>query len=172
MKNSEVINNLLFNYGSLTEEQIIEECKSLPKKLIRWLGAYHPDNRTRKIFFRLTNIEIGDDTVINCNFIVSDDYKPLLKIGRRVAIAPNVTIICESNPNNSLLNNIEYVKEKLICDEPVVIKDDAWIGANCIILPGVTIGEKSIIGAGSVVNTNVPDSSIYAGAPAKLIKTL
>lgn len=66
----------------------------LPNKILRWLGSNHPDNKTRKVFFRLT---IGKDTVINQNFIVSDNYEPLLEIGNRV------TIICASSPNKRII---------------------------------------------------------------------
>ena len=55
---------------------------------------------------------------------------------------------------------------------PVIIEDLAFIGAHCIILKGVTIGEKSIIGAGSVVSRNVPSGEVWAGNPAKFIKTI
>ena len=53
---------------------------------------------------------------------------------------------------------------------PVVIKHDAFIGAGSIILPGVTIGANSIVGAGSVVTKNIPDNQIWGGNPAKYIK--
>ena len=53
---------------------------------------------------------------------------------------------------------------------PVRIEDDVWIGANCIILPGVTIGEGSVVAAGSVVTKDVPSFSYVAGVPAKVIK--
>lgn len=53
---------------------------------------------------------------------------------------------------------------------PVIIKDGAFIGADCIILKGVTIGERSIVGAGSVVTKSIPDGEIWAGNPAKFIK--
>jgi acetyltransferase-like isoleucine patch superfamily enzyme len=53
---------------------------------------------------------------------------------------------------------------------PVIIKDGAFIGAHCIILKGVSIGEKSIVGAGSVVTKSIPDGEIWAGNPAKFIK--
>ena len=55
---------------------------------------------------------------------------------------------------------------------PVVIRDNVFIGAKCIILKGVTIGENSIIGAGSVVTKNVPANQIWAGNPAKYIRNL
>lgn len=57
-------------------------------------------------------------------------------------------------------------------DSPVTIKDDVFIGARCIILKGVTIGERSVIGAGSVVSKDVPSDCIVAGNPAKVIKQL
>lgn len=56
--------------------------------------------------------------------------------------------------------------------KPVIIKDGAFIGAHCIILKGVTIGEKSIVGAGSVVTKSIPDGEIWAGNPAKFIRKI
>jgi galactoside O-acetyltransferase len=53
---------------------------------------------------------------------------------------------------------------------PIIIKDKAWIGFNCIILKGVTIGEGAVVGAGSVVTENVPDYAVVAGNPARLIR--
>ena len=55
---------------------------------------------------------------------------------------------------------------------PVMIEDDVWIGCNAIILRGVTIGAKSIVGAGSVVTQNVPPSVLVAGNPAQIIKSV
>lgn len=56
--------------------------------------------------------------------------------------------------------------------KPVVLEDNVWIGDSAIICKGVTIGENSIIGAGAVVTKNVPPNSVFAGNPAKLVKTL
>lgn len=170
MLNSEAVQKLMFDYEQMNEEIIINICSKLPKKIIRWIGIHHPDNRTRKIFFRLTNVEVGEDSVINPNFVVSDGYLPLLKIGNRVAISPNVTVVCESAPNNSEIQKIEYVKNNLICDKEVIIEDDVWIGSNSVILPGVRIGKGAIIGAGAVVSKDVPAYSIAAGVPAKVIR--
>lgn len=172
MKNSEIINYLLFDYELLGKEEIIDCCKTLPRKLIRWLGINHPDNRIRKIFFEITHIKIGEGTVINLNFLVSDGYEKLLEIGKRVAISPNVTIICESAPNNSLLTKNNYVKNKLICERKVIIEDDVWIGTNSVILPGIRVGRESIIGAGSIVTRDIPANSIVAGNPAKVIRKI
>lgn len=168
----EIINKILFEYNDLTYDMIVELCGMLDKKTIRYLGANHPDNKTRKIFFELTNVSIGEGSVINRNFVVSDNYKPLLRIGERVAIGPNVTIVCASGPNNSLLASNSYVAKKLIVEKEVVIEDDAWIGANVVILPGVIIGSGSIIGAGSVVVNSTKPFTIYAGIPAKKIREM
>ncbi len=169
MKNSEIINTLMFDYFDLNDKEILNLAKLLPNKILRWLGSNHPDNKTRKVFFRLTNITIGKDTVINQNFIVSDNYEPLLEIGNRVAISPNVTIICASSPNNSNLSKIkELYDSSIITSSKVIIEDDVWIGANVVILPNVTIGKCSIIGAGSLVTKNIEPFSIAYGTPAKI----
>jgi len=172
MKASDIVNQILFDYEELGQEKTTELSRQLANKILRWLAANHPDNRTRKIFLTLTNVEIGEGTVINSNFIVSDGYLALLKIGKRVAISPNVTVICQSAPNNSSLQSNEYVTEHLICEKQVTIGDDVWIGAGAIILPGSHIGEKSIIGAGAVIPKDVPAGSIVAGIPAKVIREI
>lgn len=172
MKQSERINTILFDYADYSKEEMISLCQGLPNKLLRWLGSNHPDNRTRKIFFRMTNVWIDEKTIINQNFIVSDGYQKLLRIGKRVAVSPNVTIICQSDPNNSLLQEHIYVKDHLVVNNTVIVGDDVWIGANAVILPGVNIGHRSIIAAGSVVSRNVPDDVIVGGVPAKIIRKL
>ena len=162
----------MFDWAETSEKEIIQKAENLPPKLLRWLGENHPDNRTRKLFFKLSNIEIPDSTVINKHFVVSDDYQNLLTIGERVAIAPNVTIICTSGPNNSHLQNLDWVRKNLIVEKPVIIGDDAWIGANVVILPGVTIGKGCVVGAGSIVNKDTQDYSVVAGSPAVEIKNI
>ncbi len=90
-----------------------------------------------------------------------------------MSISPNVTIIAASDPNNSLLaKNCIYVKDHLIKSEKVIIEDDAWIGTNVVILPGVRIGKESIVGASAVVVKDIPSSSIAAGIPARVIRKL
>jgi len=90
-----------------------------------------------------------------------------LEIRDRVSIGPRVTIVLSSDPNWSRL--IKIFKP---VRSTVILKRDCWLGAGCIIMPGVTIGECSIIGAGAVVGKDVPPYTIVAGVPAKIIRTI
>lgn len=71
-----------------------------------------------------------------------------------------------------ITNNHDFYEREILTIKDVYIKKNAWIGANSIILPGVTIGENAIIGAGSVVTRDVEANTIVAGNPAKPIKKL
>lgn len=172
MLKSEIVSRLMFDYESLSAEAIGAMAGELGNKLLRWLAINHPDNRTRFQFFRMTNVSVGKDTVINSNLIISDDYEPLVTIGERVAISPQVTIIAASGPNNSRLNDIPAVQNHLIVKAPVCIEDDAWIGTGVILMPGVTIGRASIIGAGSVVTHDISPGWVAAGVPARMIRRI
>lgn len=119
------------------------------------------------------NIFVGNDVIINmnCTFV---DNKPI-RIGDRVLIASNVQIYTSSHP---VLPN-----ERLVPDwkergtaffttyaRPIRIENNVWIGGGCILLPGVTIGENSVIGAGSVVNRSIPSNCVAAGNPCRVIR--
>lgn len=119
------------------------------------------------------NIFIGNDVIINmnCTFV---DNKPI-QIGNNVLIASNVQIYTSSHP--------VLPQERLVSDwkrknttffktyaRPIKIKNNVWIGGGCILLPGITIGENSVIGAGSVVNRSIPPNCVAVGNPCKVIK--
>lgn len=95
-----------------------------------------------------------------------------ITIGNNVKIGGGVSIY--DTDFHSLDPEIRKSKDdiKYRVEKPVVIKDNAFIGAHSIILKGVTIGENSIIGAGSVVTKSVPDNQIWAGNPAKFIRNI
>ena len=171
-RNSDIVNAILFDYEDMCAQELAEAARSLDRKLIRWVASIHVDNYIRKILLRMTDISIGHGAVVNRNFIVSDDYRPLLHIGARVAIGPNVTVICSSNPNNSFLSEIKYVKENLIESKEVMIRDDVWIGSGVVILPGVTIGPRTVIAAGTVVAEDIPQNVIAAGVPCRVVRLL
>lgn len=104
------------------------------------------------------NVEIGDYCFLNFNVsITSVDY---IKIGNHVQIANNVVIVD---------HNHNYMQSGLV-SKRVVIEDDVWIGANVVVLPGVTIGKGAVIAAGSVVNKDIGSRTVVAGVPAKEIK--
>lgn len=120
-----------------------------------------------------SNIFIGNDVIINinCTFV---DNKPI-RIGNQALIASNVQIYTATHP---VLPKERYVsdwKEKKTdyyrtYASPVEIKDNVWIGGGSIILPGVTIGENSVIGAGSVVNRSIPANCVAVGTPCKVMR--
>ncbi len=113
-----------------------------------------------------TPVVIGDDFFIGAHCYINGVAG--LKIGSRVTIAHGTMIFTDSGPNTSPL----LQKKFPITASPVTIGDDVWIGAGCMILPGVTIGSRCVIGAGSMVKDNVPDDTIVAGTPAKVIGSM
>ena len=110
------------------------------------------------------NLYVNITTRINksCFLLLRDR----IEIGYNTGLAYGVTILTSANPWNEL--NKLYPGRKA----PVVIGHDCWIGANSTILPGVTIGDYSIIAAGSVVTKDVPSGVMVAGNPAKIKKEL
>jgi acetyltransferase-like isoleucine patch superfamily enzyme len=110
-------------------------------------------------------IKIGDDTRIYGSCIHA--WKSI-RIGKRCLIAANCHII-DSNGHLSSLENPKLRGQLRDVPKSVEIEDDVWIGAGCIVLPGVTIGKGSIIGAGSVVTGDIPGGVIAAGNPAKIV---
>lgn len=172
MDRAMIVNRLLWGFDSFAPGEIETAVASLPRKVVRWLATNHPDNRLRKLFFRSTGVRIGRDAVINGNVMISDSYKELVTIGDRASISPGVTIIADAGPNNSRLQHLPYVREHLIVERPVIIGNDAWIGAGAILLPGVTIGEGAIVGAGALVSRDVESFTVVAGMPAREIRRL
>jgi len=172
MGRTDVVNRLLFEFDLLSEEEVGRLIADLPRKIVRWLAINHPDNKTRKMFYRATGVQIGEGTVINPGVIIEDCYRSLVTIGERVSIAAGVMLIADAAPNNSRLAEVPYVRDRLIVEKPIMVEDDAWVGAAAIVLPGVTIGRGAIVGAGAVVTRNVPPATIVAGVPAKEIRKI
>ncbi|MDR2949061.1 MAG: sugar O-acetyltransferase [Prevotella sp.] len=109
------------------------------------------------------NIYIGKNFYANTGCLF-DDYARIV-IGDNVMLGPNVGIYTSAHPFS--------VKEGVInLIAPIVIGNDVWIGGNVIIMPGVIIGNNSMIGAGSVVLNNIPPDVIAVGNPAKPIKKM
>ena len=90
-------------------------------------------------------------------------------IGNHVNLAQGITVTAL---NHNFSDSNKRIDEQGVTTNPVVIEDDIWIGANAVILPGVTIGSHSVVAAGAVVTKDVPPRSLVAGVPAKIIKQL
>ena len=119
-------------------------------------------------------IKIDEGTTIGEYAHITSTNKII--ISKNVMIGKFVTISDNSHGNTARISHLELTKNpkdrKLYSKGPILINDNVWIGDKVSILPNVTIGESSIIGANSVVTKNVPPFSVYAGNPAKKIKDL
>ncbi len=111
------------------------------------------------------NIHFGNNVYINYNCTILD--VTTVTIGNDVLIGPSVEIYTAAHPVQwkQRATRIEFGK-------PVFIGNNVWIGGNTTICPGVSIGNRTIIGAGSVVTKDIPDDVIAAGNPARIIKRL
>lgn len=110
-------------------------------------------------------MHIGDDFYGNVNLTLVDDVD--IRIGSGVMIAPNVTLTTTGHPVHPDLRH-DYNR----FSEPIVIEDKVWIGSNAVVLPGVTIGYGSVIGAGSVVSRDVPPMVVAVGVPCRPMRPI
>ena len=135
------------------------------------------------------NISIGNNFIVHHRSYLYS-YRGTLTIGDNVAVAYNTSLLSADNGFISIGNDVIIAQNVVLRSlnhtftDPTVpiryqgheggfisIEDDDWIGANSVILPNVTIGAHSIVGAGSVVTKDIPPYSVFAGVPAKLIKS-
>lgn len=111
------------------------------------------------------DVIIGDHTRIGLhNTIIGP-----VTIGSHVNLAQGITVTAL---NHNFEDSDKRIDEQGVSTTPVIIEDDIWIGANAVILPGVTIGNHSVVAAGAVVTKNVPPHSLVAGVPARIIKQI
>ena len=108
-------------------------------------------------------ISIGKNVFINhaCSFIDMGG----ITIEDGAFIGPRVNLVTKNHL-------IEPEDRGALHTDPIVVKKNAWIGANATILPGVTVGENAIVAAGAVVHSNAPKNTVVGGVPAKIIKTI
>jgi len=118
---------------------------------------------------RSCGFSIGREVYIADDLIIVEELadRGNLTIGDRVSIAPRVTLVTSSHPNHSRIRGFAPVSQG-----PIVIEEDAWLGAGCVVLPGVRIGRGAVIGANSVVVSDVPSLHVVAGQPARTVREL
>lgn len=117
---------------------------------------------------------IGSGTYINFNVTIQDDAP--VRIGKDCNLGPGATIVTPVHP--MLPGERRYILDKdgvprhMCYAKPVVIGNDCWFGANVTVLPGVTIGDNVVIGAGSVVSRDIPSNTFAAGVPCRVIRPI
>ena len=124
------------------------------------------------------NITLGKNFFSNINCLIMDYEK--VSIGDDVWLGPNVSILTVSHPMTPRARRVFYSMDSFEPQRrankeyvaPVTIGDDVWIAAGVVICPGVTIGNRTVIGAGSVVTRDVPEGVFACGVPARVIRKI
>lgn len=163
---------------SIVNEIVAETLRKVAK-----LNAVGDIVQSRNILSQIFGRELDESTVIFPPFFTN--FGKFTKIGKhvfinhscsfldlggisiedQVLIGPQVKLVTENHPLNP-------EERKSLITKPILIKKNGWIGAGAIILPGVTIGENSVVAAGAVVSKDVPNNIVVGGIPAKTIKNL
>ena len=142
-----------------------------PVGLLRWPGGsirlYAPVRL--RVFGPGAAIEIGEGAQLSGTSVTARSQR--ISIGRQVLLAPNCVIV-DSDFHALWPPEARATEPGLERDAPVSIGDYVWIGMNCLILKGVSIGEGAMIGAGSVVTRDVPPFCLAVGAPARVLRRL
>lgn len=111
------------------------------------------------------NIEIGENFFSNANMVILDEAK--VTFGDNVFIGPNCSFYTAGHPLD-----VERRNAGLEYSWPIKVGNNVWFGGGVTVVPGVTIGDDVVIGAGSVVTHDIPSGVLAAGNPAKIIKNL
>ncbi|KFF12384.1 sugar O-acetyltransferase [Chryseobacterium soli] len=111
------------------------------------------------------NIEVGENFYANHNLVILDCAT--VKFGDNVFIGPNCSFYTAGHPLDAKQRNegLEYAR-------PITVGDNVWLGGNVVVLPGVSIGSNTVIGAGSIVTKDIPDGVVAIGNPCKVVKDI
>ena len=112
-----------------------------------------------------TNLHIGARTFVNFGLVALDVAR--ISIGDDVQVGPNVQLLTPTHPVDPGPR-----REKWEAAKPIAIGDNVWLGGGVIVLPGVSIGENTVVGAGAVVTRDLPANVVAVGNPARVIRTI
>ncbi len=160
--------NLIVRILLKLEKMMNEGQISSVKKNMKMCGKNVMIDHTCHIIYP-QKFSVGENSSISSYTTVYSTFG--VTIGKNCLISSN----CGISSYNHIINSPNRLADKdkdVNFSKPVVIEDNVWIGMNSCILPGVVIGNNSIIGSGSVVTKNVPPNEIWAGNPAKYIKNI
>lgn len=162
---------------------LLREASYATKKLVLEMNRSSDPAEIRNLLSRITGTEIHESTAVFTPLHIN--YGKHTKIGKNVfinfdcifldlggitiednvQIAPRVSLLSEGHP-------LSPQDRHALIPGQITIKKNAWIGAGATILPGVIVGENAVVAAGAVVTKDVPDNTVAAGIPAKIIKTI
>lgn len=155
---------MLYDYN-MTRPSEKERRQELLKKMFAEFGEDNYIEPPLHSNWGGNNVHFGSHVYANYNLTLVDDTH--IYIEDNVLFGPNVTVCTAAHPIDPTLRLKPYEYNK-----PITIKKNAWIGGNVIILPGVTIGENTIIGAGSVVTKDIPANVIAVGNPCRILRPI
>ncbi len=112
-----------------------------------------------------SRIRVGARTFVNYGLVALDVAS--IEIGDDVQIGPNVQLLTPMHPIDP-----DTRRAKWEAAEPIVIEGNVWLGGGVIVLPGVTIGENTVVGAGTIVTKDLPPNVVAAGNPARVVRSL
>lgn len=144
---------------------MINLCKSKFKRF-----SDTADFRAGAYAVHCSNISLGDNVVVRpTTMFFADEFAEII-IEDNVMMGAGVHFYVNNHKFDRI--DIPLIEQGYYPSESIVVKKGAWIGANAIILPGVKIGENSVVGAGSIVTKSIPDYNIAVGSPAKVVREI
>ncbi len=153
-----------FDYNQLRPSQQKEK-QTLLKQLFAEIGESCYIEAPFHANWGGKHVHLGSHVYVNYNLTLVDDTH--IYIGDHVMIAPNVVIATGTHPIHP-----ELRRKEAQFNLPVHIQDNVWLGAGCLVMPGVTIGENSVIGAGSVVTKDIPANVVAVGNPCRVLRDI
>jgi maltose O-acetyltransferase len=150
-----------FNLSSVDEPELRRQI------LDELLGGFGEGSELRPPFYcdYGRHITIGARTFVNFGLTALDVAR--ITIGDDVQVGPNVQLLTPTHPVEPGLR-----RDKWEAAKPIVIEDNVWLGGGAIVLPGVTVGTNSVVGAGAVVTRSLPPNVVAVGNPARVIRTI
>ena len=153
-----------FDYNQLRPSQQKEK-QALLKQLFAEIGESCYIEAPFHANWGGKHVHLGSHVYVNYNLTLVDDTH--IYIGDHVMIAPNVVIATGTHPIHP-----ELRRKEAQFNLPVHIQDNVWLGAGCLVMPSVTIGENSVIGAGSVVTKDIPANVVAVGNPCRVLRDI
>jgi acetyltransferase-like isoleucine patch superfamily enzyme len=196
MDNEKVRNKLKNNpkWKKFIDWVIMNQVETRPRWFVRLLAPIYQHRGKHSVIHRSARMDtppyrifsLGDYSVIESFACINNAVGDVMignhtriglhntiigpvEIGSHVNLAQGITVTAL---NHNFDDTQKRIDEQGVSTNPVTIEDDVWVGANAVILPGVTIGNHCVVAAGAVVTKDVPPHSLVAGVPAKVIKNI